>query len=218
MLKVHHLNNSRSQRILWLLEELELDYEIVQYQRDKLTTLAPPELEQVHQLGKSPMLTDNKDGNDRIIIESGAIIDYILRHYGQGRLQPELDTDDYEEYLQWLHYGEGSAALPMMLKLYTSRLSPSEHPSSAALQIRINDELQRHLGYLDQALDGVDWLVGNSLSGADIQLSFIAEVAPLMYSGSALPNLELFRQRCHSRPAYRRALSRGGIYAYGPGK
>ena len=99
MLKIHHLNNSRSQRILWLLEELELDYEIIQYQRDKLTTLAPPELEHVHPLGKSPMLTDSKDGSDRVIIESGAIIDYILRHYGQGRLQPALGTDDYEQYL-----------------------------------------------------------------------------------------------------------------------
>ena len=169
-------------------------------------------------MGKSPVLTDNIDGNDRIVIESGAIIDYVLRHYAEGRLQPELGTDEHEQYLQWLHYGEGSAALPMMLKLYTSRLSPSEDPSSIALQSRINDELQRHLGYLDQALDGVDWLVGNNLSGADIQLSFIAEVAPLMYPVASLPNLELFRQRCHSRPAYLRALSRGGIYAYGPGE
>ena len=177
-----------------------------------MTSLAPPELEAIHPLGKSPVITDG----EQTIIESGAIVDYILRHYGEGRLLPKTGTEEYEAYLQWLHYAEGSAILPLMLKLYTSRLSPTQDESGAALQTRINDEMQRHLGYLDQALEGVDWFVGNSLSGADIQLSFIAEIAPLMLPSDSMTNLSLFRQRCHSRPAYRRALEKGGLYAYGP--
>lgn len=209
MLTVHHLNNSRSQRILWLLEELGADYQIETYQRDAQTNLAPPELEAVHRLGKSPVITDA----GHTIIESGAIIDYILRHYDMSNsLLPETATQEHEEYLQWLHYAEGSAALPLMLKLYTSRLSDG----GAELQPRISDEMGKHLGYLDQALEGVDWFVGNKLSGADIQLSFVAEIAPMLHTSAALPNLAAFKARCHARPAYRRALDRGGFYAYGP--
>jgi glutathione S-transferase len=209
MLTVHHLNNSRSQRILWLLEELNAEYQIKCYQRDTQTNLAPPELEAIHVLGKSPVITQGS----QTIIESGAIIDFILRHYDADRtLIPEAGTELHEQYLQWLHYAEGSAALPLMLKLYTSRLADG----GAELKVRINDEMQRHLGYLDQALDGVDWLVDNKISGADIQISFIAEIAPLLYSPEALPNLASFRDRCHARPAYRRALELGGVYAYGP--
>jgi glutathione S-transferase len=127
-------------------------------------------------------------------------------------LLPQTGTQEYEEYLQWLHYAEGSAALPLMLKLYTSRLSDG----GAELQPRISDEMGKHLGYLDQALEGVDWFVGNKLSGADIQLSFVAEIAPMLHTSAALPNLAAFKARCHARPAYRRALDRGGVYAYGP--
>ncbi len=207
MLTVHHLNNSRSQRILWLLEELGIEYQLKTYQRDPVTNLAPPELEQVHPLGKSPVLTDD----DNTIIESGAIIDYILRHYGDGRLQPETGTDGYEQYLQWLHYAEGSAMLPMMLKMYTARLGDAGAP----LQPRISDELQRHLGYIENSLKGVDWLVGNNFSGADIQLSFVVEITPLLYSLDSLPNIAAYRQRLQKRPAYKAALKRGGFYAYG---
>lgn len=209
MLTLHHLNNSRSQRILWLLEELELDYAIERYERDQVTNLAPPELEAIHPLGKSPVLSD--DANT--VIESGAIIDYLLRVHGDGRLYPKPGTPAHEQYLQWLHYGEGSAALPLMLKMYTGRLPDG----GEALQPRINDELNRHLGYLDKALEGVDWLVENTLSGADIQMSFVAEVAPLLYSLEPFPRLAAFRTRLQSRPAYRRALERGGAYAFGPG-
>ena len=169
MLTVHHLNNSRSQRILWLLEELGLEYQLKTYQRDPVTNLAPPELEQVHPLGKSPVLTDD----DNTIIESGAIIDYVLRHYGTGRLQPETGTDGYEQYLQWLHYAEGSAMLPMMLKMYTARLGDAGAP----LQPRISDELQRHLGYIENSLQGVDWLVGNSAEWASGLIYCCAEVS-----------------------------------------
>jgi glutathione S-transferase len=216
MFTVHHLNNSRSQRILWLLEELGVDYQIEQYTRDAVTNLAPPELEAIHPLGKSPVITHG----DRTVIESGAIIDYILRHFSETgvtqendhRLMPQIGTAHYEEYLQWLHYAEGSAALPMMLKLYTSKLGDA----GAALQPRINDELQRHLGYLEQALEGVDWFVGNRFSAADIQLSFVAEITPMLYSFESLPNLLTFRNRCQARPAYQIALKKGGFYAFGP--
>lgn len=208
MLVVHHLNNSRSQRVLWLLEELELPYEIKRYQRDAETNLAPPELEAVHPLGKSPVLGDGT----RTVIESGAIIDYVLRHHGAGRLLPTTGSDEHEDYLQWLHYAEGSAMLPLMLKMYTSRLPDG----GATLQPRITDELNRHLGYINQALEGADWFVGNTFSGADIQLSFVVEIAPLLHSLESFPNLAAFRDRIHARPAYKLALARGGEYAFGP--
>jgi glutathione S-transferase len=208
MITIHHLVHSRSQRIIWLCEEIELDYEIVTYQRDPVTSLAPPELERIHPLGKSPVISDG----DKTIIESGAIIDYLIRRYGDGSLRPEPDSWQHEEYLQWLHYGESGAVLPLMLKLYTSRLDDG----GAALQPRINDELQRHLGYLNDSLNDVDWFVGNSFSGADIQLSFVAEIAPLLDPQRQLPNLAAFRQRLQDRPAYRRALSKTEPYAYGP--
>ncbi len=208
MLTVHHLNNSRSQRILWLLEELELDYELKCYQRDTDTNLAPPELEAIHPLGKSPVLTDNEN----TIIESGAIIDYVLRHYGNGGLLPAAGSVEHEQYLQWLHYAEGSAMLPLMLRMYTGRLPDG----GADLQPRINDELNRHLGYMNQALDGSEWFVGNEFSGADVQLSFVVEVAPLLHSLERFPNLAAFRDRIHVRPAYQRALAKGGRYDFGP--
>jgi glutathione S-transferase len=208
VLTVHHLNNSRSQRILWLLEELELDYELKCYQRDATTNLAPPELEAVHPLGKSPVITDGSN----TIIESGAIIDYILRAHGQGRLMPAPGNVDHEQYLQWLHYAEGSAMLPLMLRMYTGRLPDG----GEALQPRINDELNRHLGYLDRSLEGVDWFVGNTLSGADIQLSFVAELAPLLHPTGNFPNLAAFRDRLQARPAYKKALQTGGKYDFGP--
>ena len=208
MLTVHHLNNSRSQRILWLLEELELDYELKCYQRDATTNLAPPELEAVHPLGKSPVITDGSN----TIIESGAIIDYILRVHGQGRLVPATGSVDHEQYLQWLHYGEGSAMLPLMLRMYTGRLPDG----GAALQPRINDELNRHLGYMDRSLEGVDWFVANTFSGADIQLSFVAELAPLLHPTGTFPNLAAFRDRLQARPAYTKALAKGGKYDFGP--
>ncbi len=209
MLTVHHLNNSRSQRVLWLLEELGLEYDIAFYTRDLETNLAPPELEAVHPLGKSPVLTDD----DNTIIESGAIIDYVLRRYGDGRLMPEPGTPSHEAYLQWLHYAEGSAMLPLMLRMYTGRLPDG----GEALQPRINDELNRHLGYMNSALEGVDWFVYNTLTGADIQLSFVVEIAPLLHPQGSFANLDAHRARFQARPAYQAALAKGGDYAFGPG-
>lgn len=207
MLTIHHLNNSRSQRVLWLLEELGVEYNVRNYERDNVTNLAPPELLEVHPLGKSPVLTDDVN----TVIESGAIIDYIVRHYGQGRLAPEPGTAAYENYLQWMHYAEGSAMLPLMLKMYTSRLPDGGEP----LQPRINSELENHLGFMNKALDDQSWFVGNEFSAADIQLSFVPQVAKLLYGLDNFPNLEAFLTRIHARPGYQRAHERGGPYAYG---
>ena len=206
MIVVHHLNDSRSQRVLWLLEELGLPYEIKHYRRDAATRLAPPELKAVHPLGKSPVLSDGS----RTLIESGAIIDYLIRHHGQGRLQPAADSDDFEDYQQWLHYAEGSAMLPLLLKMYVSRLGDAGAP----LWPRIESELDNHLGFVEHALQGRSWLVGNALSGADIQMSFVGEAAGARADRARFPNLDAWVKRFQQRPAYRRALERGGPYAF----
>src|SRR3954466_15200568 len=169
MLTLHHLNDSRSQRMLWLLEELGTPHEIVHYQRNAQTRLAPPELKQVHPLGKSPVITDG----DVRIAESGAIVDYIIRRYGKGAMMPAPGSADYEAYNEWLHYSEGSAMLPLLLNLYVSRLKEAGAP----LHPRIDSELANHLSYVDRALNGREFFVGQSLSGADIQMSFVGEMA-----------------------------------------
>jgi glutathione S-transferase len=205
MIVVHHLNDSRSQRILWLLEELGLPYEIERYQRDARTRLAPPGLKAVSPLGKSPVITD---GGKRVI-ESGAIVDYLIRRHGGCRLQPDPATPAYDEYVQWLHYAEGSAMLPLMLHLYVSRLGEAGAP----LAPRIESELANHFGYLDASLRGRDYLVGDGLTGADIQMSFVAELAGMLGKRAGYPAMETWIARLHARPAYKRALDRGGPYA-----
>ena len=206
MLVVHHLNDSRSQRVLWLLEELGLPYEIRHHQRDAVTRLAPPALKDVHPLGKSPVLVDGT----RTMIESGAIIDYLIRRHGQGRLQPQPQLPLYDEYQQWLHFAEGSAMLPLLLKLYVSRLGDAGAPLSP----RIESEIANHLGYIEQSLAGRDWLLGSELSGADIQMSFVGEVAGARGHRERYPNVDAWVRRFQQRPAYRRALERGGPYAF----
>ena len=203
MITVHHLNESRSQRVLWLLEELELPYEIRHYARDATTRLAPPELKDVHPLGKSPVLQDE----GVTIIESGAIVDYLVRKYGGGRLQPARGTPAFETYNQWLHYAEGSAMLPLLLKLYVGRLGDAGAP----LAPRIHSELANHPGYVDRALQGRDWLVGDELSGADVQMSFVGEAARGLRK--SYPAMDAWVCRFQQRPAYRRALERGGPYS-----
>ena len=207
MLKVHHLNNSRSQRILWLLEELGLPYEIVKYQRDPATNLAPEALKRIHPLGKSPVLED--DG--QVVNESGAIIEYVVRKYGKGRLAPKEGTPAAVEYLQLMHYAEGSAMLPIMLKLYLGRLGEAGKP----LEARVVSEIENHMGYLDARLGRNEWFVANEFSAADIQLSFAVQAARLLYGLEKFPNLARFLDRIHARPAYKRALERGGAYAFG---
>ena len=209
MITVHHLNNSRSQRILWLLEELETPYEIKHYQRNAQTNLAPPELMAVHPLGKSPVITDG----GMTMIESGAIVDYMLRTYGQGRLQPAAGNKaDFEAHQQWLHYAEGSGMLPFLLKLYVSRLGEAGAPLSP----RIEGEIANHLGYVNQSLAGKDWLLGNTLTGADIMLSFVGEIAGSRTQRASYPHVDAWVKRFQARPAYLRALAKGGAYAFGP--
>ncbi len=208
MLVVHHLNDSRSQRILWLLEELGAPYEIKFYQRDAVTRLAPPELTAIHPLGKSPVVTE--DG--LTIIESGAIIDYIVRKHGGGRLAPALGSDAYEAYNQWMHYAEGSAMLPLMLSMYVGRLGEAGAP----LHPRIESEIGNHLGYVEGTLAGRDWLLGGDITAADIQMSFVGEVASAFGRQAQFPNIKGWVDRFQSRPAYRVALEKGGPYNMGP--
>jgi glutathione S-transferase len=204
MIVVHHLNNSRSQRILWLLEELEAPYEIVRYQRDAVTNLAPPELKAIHPLGKSPVITDGK----LTIAESGAIVDYLIRKHGAGRLAPPPGTDDHEIYLEWLHYAEGSAMLPLMLLLYTARLGEGAKPP----QPRIDSEIENHLSYVEKRLGGRPFLMGESFTGADVQTSFVGEVARAFGRLANLPATSGWITRLHERPAFKKALEKGGAY------
>jgi len=202
MIEVHHLNASRSRRITWLLEELGVEYRIVPHKRDATTNLAPPELKMVSPLGKAPVIRD--DG--QVIIESGAIIEYLIRRYGNGRFAPAIGTRDYNRYMQFLHYAEGSAMLPLMLNLYVGRLGDAGAP----LKPRIQSEMQNHLGFLNGELEGREWFVGNSLTGADVQLSFVAQVGVMFNGKEAFPNLTKFVERCEARPAYQRAMAKGG--------
>ena len=201
MLKVHHLNNSRSQRIVWLMEELGLDYEIVPYTRDAVTNLAPPELAQVHPLGKSPVFEDD----EHKVAESGAIVEYVVERYGGGRLKP--DPKDHVAYVEWLHYSEGSAMLPLMLKFYLLRLGEAAAP----LQPRVESEIANHLGYISGALGDREYLMGG-FTGADVQISFVAEVARALGNLAAFPNLVAYVERLHARPAFKRSLEKGGAY------
>ncbi|MDY0935198.1 glutathione S-transferase [Pseudomonas viridiflava] len=206
MITVHHLNNSRSQRILWLLEELGLPYEIKRYERDAKTNLAPPELKEIHPLGKSPVIQDGP----HVVIESAAIIDYLIRRHGEGRLQPDPAGATYDEYVQWLHFAEGSAMLPLMLDLYVGRLGDAGAP----LHPRIESEVANYLGYLNDTLGLTPYLVGEELTGADIQMSFIGELAKARGNLQPYPNLAAWVEKFQARPAYRAALEKGGEYSF----
>ena len=208
MIVVHHLNDSRSQRILWLLEELKLPYEIKHYARDAVTRLAPAELKAVHPLGKSPVVTDG----EMTVIESGAIIDYIIRRHAGGRLQPDPSTPAYDHYQQWMHYSEGSAMLPLMLFMYVGRLGEAGAP----LHPRLESEIANHLGYVDGALAGKDWIMGSEFSGADVQMSFVGEVTGAFGRLASYPNIAAWLERFQARPAYKTALEKGGPYTMGP--
>ncbi len=208
MITLHHLNDSRSQRVLWLLEELGLDYELVPYQRDSVTNFAPPELKKVHPLGKSPVIVDGK----LVIAESATIVEYLARKYGKGALAPEQDIDsqDYIDYLHWMHFAEGSGMLPLLLRLYVSRLGEAGQP----LFQRIDSELTNHFAYMSGALGDSDWFVANRFSAADIQLSFVIEAGAMRGPVADYPNLVRYKERFRARPAYQRALERGGPYKF----
>ena len=207
MIEVHHLNNSRSQRVLWLLEELELPYQLIKHQRVAATNLAPDSLKAVHPLGKSPVIRDGSN----VIIESGAILEYIVRTYGKGRLAPPDGSPLAVRYLQLMHYAEGSAMLPVMLRLYVSRLGDAGKP----LEPRISSEIDNHFGYLNGELGSNEFFVGSSLTAADINLSFPIQACRLLYGLDKFPNLAKFLDRIHARPAYKRGIEKGGAYVFG---
>jgi glutathione S-transferase len=205
-LVVHHLNNSRSQRILWLLEELGTPYEIRHHQRDSVTNLAPPELLDVHPLGKSPVIEDN----GQIVYESGAIVEYLCERHGGQHLVPPRGSDDHVRYLEWMHFAEGSAMTPILLNIYTGRLGEAAAP----LRPRIDQQLQSHFQFMEDRLTPSGWFIGESLTGADIMLSFPAEAAVKMGLAADKPKLTAFVEHIHARPAFRAALEKGGPYAY----
>ncbi|WP_420955823.1 glutathione S-transferase family protein [Burkholderia gladioli] len=220
MLTVHHLNNSRSQRVLWLLEELGVPYELKRYERDPKTMLAPPELRAIHPLGKSPVLTDE----GFTLAESGAIIEYLVERYGEGRFAPPPGTPQRLRYTYWLHYAEGSAMPPLLLKLVALRIAQAPMPFFARPIARkisftlqssfVDPQLKLHLGYVNAALRETGWFVGDSFSAADVQMSFPLEAAASRADTLAqLPAIRAFLERIHARPAYQRALERGGPYA-----
>ncbi|MFM0229915.1 glutathione S-transferase [Paraburkholderia sediminicola] len=219
MLIVHHLNNSRSQRVLWLLEELGVPYEIKRYERDPKTMLAPPELRAVHPLGKSPVITD--DG--QTLAESGAIIEYLVDKYGQGRFAPAAGTPERLRYTYWMHYAEGSAMPPLLLKLIALRIANAPMPFFAKPIARkiastlqssfIDPQLKLHLGFINKELSATGWFVGNDFTAADVQMSFPLEAATARGGMEGqIPAVVEFLKRIHARPAYQRALERGGKY------
>jgi glutathione S-transferase len=218
MIVVHHLNNSRSQRVLWLLEELGLPYEIKKYQRDAQTMLAPPELRAIHPLGKSPVVTDG----DKVLAESGAIVEYLVGRYGNGRLIPPPDSAERLRYTYWLHYAEGSAMLPLLLTLIFNKIETSPMPffvkpvaRAIAGKVRgsfIAPQLKLHFDYVESELGKSPWFAGGEFTAADIQMSFPLEAANARGGGVPRPHSSAWLQRIHARPAYQRALERGGPY------
>ena len=220
MLIVHHLNNSRSQRVLWLLVELGVPYEIVRYQRQP-NMLAPKELRAIHPLGKSPVITDN--GNT--VAESGAIVEYIVKTYGNGRLIPPDDTPERLRYTYWLHYAEGSAMTPLLLKLIFGML-PKRAPflirpianaiSSKALATLVTPQLKQHMAFWESELGKSEWFAGNDFTAADIQMSFALEAAAARGGlENGHPKAMAWLAKIHARPAYQRALEVGGPYEVG---
>lgn len=221
MITVHHLNNSRSQRVLWLLEELGLPYEIQHYQRDPQTMLAPPELRAVHPLGKSPVITDG----DVTVAESGAIIEYLVGSYGRGRLVPAAGTPDMRRWTYWLHFAEGSAMSPLLMKLVFGRIQTAPMPffvkpiakgiAAKVLSTFVDPNIRSQLDYMEAELTQRAWFAGDEFSAADIQMSFPVEAAAQRAGlNASRPHLMAWLKRIHARPAYRQALARGGPYDF----
>ncbi len=221
MVVVHHLNNSRSQRVLWLLEELGVPYEVKRYQRDAKSMLAPPALLAVHPLGKSPVVVDG----DLTVAESGAIVEYLVVRYGGGRLIPRSGTPERLRYTYWLHYAEGSAMPPLLLKLVFDRVAATPVPwpvSAVARRIAgsvqsafIAPQLTRHLDFMESELAVRPWFAGDEFTAADVQMSFPLEAAAKRAGlNLSRPHLMGFLGRIHARDAYKRALERGGAYDF----
>jgi glutathione S-transferase len=220
MLTVHHLNNSRSQRVLWLLEELGVPYEIIRYNRQP-NMLAPPELRAIHPLGKSPVITDS--GNT--IAESGAIVEYLVKTYGNGRLIPPDNTPERLRFTYWLHYAEGSAMPPLLLKLIFLML-PKRAPllmrpvvnaiAAKALNTLVDPQLKQHMAFWEGELSKSEWFAGSEFTAADIQMSFPLEAASARAGlEQGHPKAMAWLAKIHARPAYQRALEKGGPYSVG---
>jgi glutathione S-transferase len=220
MIVVHHLNNSRSQRVLWLLEELGLEYEVKRYQRDAKTMLAPPELRQVHPLGKSPVLSDGH----LTLAESGAIVEYLVATYGDGRLIPSHRTPERLRYTYWLHFAEGTAMPPLLLKLIFDRIEKAPAPffvrpiarsiANRARSTFVQPNIDRNLDFMEAELAKNEWFAGHEFTAADVQMSFPLEAAAARGGlDSSRPKLMAFLERIHARPGYKRALEKGGRYA-----
>ena len=217
MITVHHLNNSRSQRVLWLLEELGCEYQVLKYQRDPHTLLAPPDLRRIHPLGKSPVVADG----GQTLAESGAIIEYLIERYGNGRLRPPAGSAERLRYTYWLHYAEGSAMPLLLLKLVFLRL-PRPVPALIRPIVRavarraqeslIDPQLKTHIEFWEGELAKSTWFAGEELTGADVQMSFPLEAAAARAGISLGPRVSAFLERIHARPAYRRALEAGGEF------
>jgi glutathione S-transferase len=209
MIVVHHLNNSRSQRIPWLLEELGTPYRVEKYQRDAKTNLAPPELRRVNPLGKSPVIEDG----DLILAESGAIIEYLLERYGNGRLVPARGTRDYVRYLHWMHFAEGTIMLHLVARLYLTRVGEA----AKAMQTRVEGMIGEELDLVEAELANGGHVAGSEFSAADIQMVFPLEFAAFAGLVSARhARLTDYLARMQARPAYRRAVEKGGAYAFDP--
>jgi len=220
MITLHHLENSRSQRVLWLLEELGVPYEVRRYERDRKTMLAPPELARVHPLGKSPVITDG----DVTVAESGAIIEYLLDSRGQGRLRPAAGTPEQRRYTYWLHFAEGSAMPPLLMKLVFDKVRTAPVPffikpvvkgiADKVTRSFIAPNIERQLDFMEAELATRPWFAGDEFSAADIQMSFPLEAAAARAGlGKSRPRLMDWLARIHARPAYRRALEAGGPYS-----
>ena len=219
MITVHHLNNSRSQRVLWLLEELDLKYTVKRYERDRKTMLAPPALKAVHPLGKSPVITEGKV----TVAESGAIIEYLLDMHGDGRLRPAAGTPERRRFTYWLHYAEGSAMTPLILALVFGEVAKAPMPffvrpiaraiAAGAMKSFIAPQIELHVDYMEGELGKSLWFAGGEFTAADLQMSFPVEaVAAHGGLGANRPTLTAFLERIHARPAYQRALEQGGPY------
>lgn len=217
---VHHLNNSRSQRILWLLEELGLEYEVKRYERDPETMLAPDSLRSVHPLGKSPIITDE----ELTLAESGAIVEYLVERYDNGRLAPLVGTSARLRYTYWLHYAEGSAMPPLVMQLIFNQVEEKSpfflRPVAKVItrqvkQTYLEPQISQQLGYMEAELEKSTWFVGDEFTAADIQLSFPLEAAVSQSNLDAgYPQLKTFLERIHARPAYQKAIKRGGNYDF----
>lgn len=216
MITVHHLNNSRSQRVLWLLEELQLPYEVAHYKRLP-SVLAPPELKKIHPLGKSPVITDG----DTTVAESGAIVEYIMDTYAGGRLMPARGTPDWRRYVYWMHYAEGSA-MPLLYQKFLFGLVPRRapwysrplmKPIFARMQRSIVDpQLAQHVAFWDSELAKSEWFAGDTLTAADIQMLYPMEAAAVRVGFEDYPKAAAWLARVQARPAYQRALEKGGPF------